>query len=143
MKRIKSKKGFTLAELLIVMSIIAILTAISVPTFSMQLEGARKIADMSNAQAASALAYSEYMLFHTDDAEKGNAITYTFGTDDNLNLFIMSHSRGGTELDDDNNVTDGTEIKARSSKLADVKLEVTVEDGKVSENTWLGMLGGH
>ena len=143
MKRKKSKKGFTLAELLIVMSIIAILTAISVPTFSLQLEGARKIADMSNAQAASALAYSEYMLFHTNEAEKGGAITYTFGTDDNLNLFIMSHSSGGKELDDDNNVTDGTEIKARSSKLSDVKLEVTVEDGKISENTWLGILGGH
>ena len=35
---VKSKKGFTLAELLIVVAIIAVLVAISIPIFTNQLE---------------------------------------------------------------------------------------------------------
>lgn len=38
----KRKKGFTLAELLIVVAIIAVLVAISIPIFSSQLEKAEK-----------------------------------------------------------------------------------------------------
>lgn len=34
----KRKKGFTLAELLIVVAIIAVLVAISIPIFTLQLE---------------------------------------------------------------------------------------------------------
>lgn len=46
----KSKKGFTLAELLIVVAIIAVLVAISIPIFSGQLEKARRAVDMQNAR---------------------------------------------------------------------------------------------
>ena len=37
----KNKKGFTLAELLIVVAIIAVLVAISIPIFNSQLEKSR------------------------------------------------------------------------------------------------------
>ena len=37
----RSKKGFTLAELLIVVAIIAVLVAVSIPIFNGQLEKAR------------------------------------------------------------------------------------------------------
>ena len=140
MKRIRSKKGFTLAELLIVIAIIAILIAIAIPTFSAQLEGARIAVDMSNARAASSLAYSEYMLYHSKDKNSG-AITYTFGTDDDSNLFIMSHSDEGGKLSDGNDETDGTEIKAKSEHLGNMKLEVVIDDSKFSKNTWLSELG--
>ena len=49
MKKIE-KKGFTLAELLIVVAIIAVLVAISIPIFNSQLEKARKAVDMQNAR---------------------------------------------------------------------------------------------
>lgn len=44
------KKGFTLAELLIVVAIIAVLVAISIPIFSSQLEKSRRAVDMANAR---------------------------------------------------------------------------------------------
>ncbi len=46
----KFKKGFTLAELLIVVAIIAVLVAISIPIFSTQLEKSRRAVDMANAR---------------------------------------------------------------------------------------------
>ena len=52
-----NKKGFTLAELLIVVAIIAVLTAIAIPVFTAQLEKSREATDMSNLRAA----YAEVM----------------------------------------------------------------------------------
>ncbi|MDD6258120.1 MAG: prepilin-type N-terminal cleavage/methylation domain-containing protein, partial [Erysipelotrichaceae bacterium] len=51
-KRLKNKKGFTLAELLIVVAIIAVLVAISIPIFSSQLEKAREATDAANIRSA-------------------------------------------------------------------------------------------
>lgn len=42
----KNKNGFTLAELLIVVAIIAVLVAISIPIFNKQLEKAREAYDI-------------------------------------------------------------------------------------------------
>ena len=46
----RSKNGFTLAELLIVVAIIAVLVAVSIPIFNGQLEKARRAVDMQNAR---------------------------------------------------------------------------------------------
>ena len=48
----KRKKGFTLAELLIVVAIIAVLVAISIPIFSSQLEKSREATDLANVRSA-------------------------------------------------------------------------------------------
>ena len=47
-----NKKGFTLAELLIVVAIIAVLVAISIPVFTSQLEKAREATDAANLRSA-------------------------------------------------------------------------------------------
>lgn len=57
LKRLNSQKGFTLAELLIVVAIIAVLVAISIPVFNSQLEKSREATDEANIRAA----YSEVM----------------------------------------------------------------------------------
>lgn len=54
--RVKSKKGFTLAELLIVVAIIAILIAVAIPVFSAQLKKANNATDDANIRAAKAAA---------------------------------------------------------------------------------------
>ena len=48
----KKNQGFTLAELLIVVAIIAVLVAISIPIFSSQLEKSREATDLANVRAA-------------------------------------------------------------------------------------------
>ena len=57
-KRIRNEReGFTLAELLIVVAIIAVLVAIAIPVFSAQLEKSREATDAANIRAA----YAEAM----------------------------------------------------------------------------------
>lgn len=69
MKRL-NKKGFTLAELLIVVAIIAVLVAIAIPIFTSQLEKSRDAVTLSNIRAAYAQAQSSYL---TQDATSDDA----------------------------------------------------------------------
>ena len=57
----KNNKGFTLAELLIVVAIIAVLVAIAIPIFTTQLEKAREATDLANVRSAYGQAVSEYL----------------------------------------------------------------------------------
>ena len=57
----KNKKGFTLAELLIVVAIIGVLVAISIPIFSNQLKKDRLATNQANARAAYAAWVAQYM----------------------------------------------------------------------------------
>lgn len=60
-KKLNNDKGFTLAELLIVVAIIAILVAVSIPVFTSQLNKARESTDKANIRAARAAATSKYL----------------------------------------------------------------------------------
>lgn len=55
----KSREGFTLAELLIVVAIIAVLVAVAIPVFGSQLEKSREAADLANVRAAYAEVLTE------------------------------------------------------------------------------------
>ena len=55
MKKV-NQKGFTLAELLIVVAVIAVLVAVAIPTFANQLEKSRQAVDVSNLRGAYAAA---------------------------------------------------------------------------------------
>lgn len=48
----RNNKGFTLAELLVVVAIIAVLVAIAIPIFSVQLDRARLATDTANVRSA-------------------------------------------------------------------------------------------
>ena len=68
-KRIQEKKGFTLAELLIVVAIIAVLVAIAIPVFTTQLERSREATDLSNIRAAYAEAVADYLADGASEAK--------------------------------------------------------------------------
>lgn len=80
MKR-RNRKGFTLAELLIVVAIIAVLVAISIPIFTSQMTKAKIAVDQSNVRSAKAAAAAEYM---TND-ESGE-VTYLYDGSKVINL---------------------------------------------------------
>ncbi len=69
------KKGFTLAELLVVVAIIGILVAISVPLFTAQLGKARKATNEANLRAAKIAAVADYM---TNDKGAKVDIKYSY-----------------------------------------------------------------
>lgn len=56
----QNRKGFTLAELLVVVAIIGVLVAVSIPVFTGQLNKAREAADMANERAAKAAALVDF-----------------------------------------------------------------------------------
>ena len=62
-----NKKGFTLAELLIVVAIIAVLVAIAIPVFTSQLEKSKEATDLANIRAA----YAEAMVQSLDNGGEG------------------------------------------------------------------------
>lgn len=68
-----TKKGFTLAELLIVVAILAILVAVSIPIFTSKLHDAKDSTDMANARAAKGAAVVAYL---TDGNESGAVYYY-------------------------------------------------------------------
>ena len=70
----KNNKGFTLAELLIVVAIIAVLVAIAIPVFTTQLEKSREATDMSNIRAAVAEVTTQYL---ADGAQSSYSATVT------------------------------------------------------------------
>lgn len=74
MNKKNNKKGFTLAELLIVVAIIAVLVAIAIPIFTQQLERSREATDLSNIRAAYAEAVSDYL---ADGAKASKSATVT------------------------------------------------------------------
>lgn len=114
-----NKKGFTLAELLIVVAIIAVLVAISIPIFSSQLKKARLATNQANARAAYAAIEAQYLM---DDTKTGD-FTYEVGT----GSIASAASTSGT-------VITGTDISAWTVDTVDLgtktykKWTLTVDD---------------
>ena len=71
----RNKRGFTLAELLIVVAIIAVLVAIAIPVFTKQLEKSREKVDFSNMRSA----YAEVMVAAISD-DAGSPLKKADGT---------------------------------------------------------------
>lgn len=91
----ENKKGFTLAELLIVVAIIAVLVAISIPIFTTQLEKSREATDAANIRAAYAQASVEVLEGEADVSYKVNCVQTTAGFDKITDINV-----GGVDLKD-------------------------------------------
>jgi len=64
-EKLNSRKGFTLAELLVVVAIIAVLAAIAIPIFSASLEKSAEATDIANLRAA----YADITVMYLQDKD--------------------------------------------------------------------------
>ena len=75
-----NKKGFTLAELLVVVAIIGVLVAISIPIFTSQLEKAREATDAANLRSAYAVAAANKLTDEGTLSTSSTKVTITQAT---------------------------------------------------------------
>lgn len=104
----KNKKGFTLAELLIVVAIIGVLVAISIPIFNNQLRKARLATNQANARAAYAAWVAQYMdegmpfrkgnVYYIYDTTTGK-ISYKGGSARNFGAQVCKSSKNEPSID--------------------------------------------
>ncbi len=119
MKKLKKTAGFTLVEMLIVVAIIAILIAISIPMVSKSLEKAKRATDAANERSAKAAALILYMTDEKFDATK----TYYYNA-------VKGELQDGT---------DGIQGYGQCPKHKNGYLKVTIdEDGLVTDLVWEG-----
>lgn len=78
MKKLKKQRGFTLVEMLIVVAIIAILVAVSIPLFTNSLERARRATDAANERAAKAAAVSMLIEYSYNQGNKDLTLSYVY-----------------------------------------------------------------
>ena len=112
MNRFKSKKGFTLAELLIVVAIIAVLVAVAVPIFVTALSKAEQGVIDANERSLKAMAVTVILsdedkdYLHDEDGTtlyKDWKVTgkYVAATDTIVISSITGSTKGGTKIADD------------------------------------------
>ena len=123
------KKGFTLAELLIVIAIISTLTAIAFPVFIKQREQADLQVDQTNVTSAKAVALAEYIA----DNKKGNQ-TYYYDAGTSLVFTKKDDIQGYGRTDSDDTGAQGI---PKSNGNANI-LEVIVQDQNTIQSiTWV------
>lgn len=107
-----NKKGFTLAELLIVVAIIGVLVAVSIPIFTAQLKKARLATNQANARAA----YAAAVAAELDTSAASTTHKYKYEVS---KATAVSGSKDGgvtTPIIDwkyDNTVINGTDVGAK------------------------------
>jgi len=126
-KKSENKKGFTLAELLIVVAIIAVLLAILVPVFSSSRNKAILEKDAANVRSAYSEAVTEAM---TDKSYTGGELTVKPKKPDNLQCDVSYDSTSRKLI---------VSFKGKP----DLKEEITVdEDIKIaSDGDWIKNAG--
>ena len=121
----KRKNGFTLAELLIVVAIISILVAISIPIFTSQLEKSRESTDMANIRSA----YAEIMA----DAERKALEEYKKSGETKAVGYAVTFNSDGTFILTAVKNKQIFHTKNPASLVRDGYM-VAVKDGKVGSN---------
>jgi len=125
--RKNNKKGFTLAELLIVVAIIAVLVAIAIPVFTSQLEKSREATDLANVRSAYAEQMAAYLTSNNVDEI------------DDIEVPVKQ-TIAGWQCDGDNDDTtiseghDGAGITVPSKTTGTYVVSVNVETGAVEVN---------
>lgn len=126
----QTKKGFTLVELVIVIAVIAILSAILIPTFGNVISQANETAAMDNAKTA----YTNFLVKNGNNSK--DATKYVSYADDEAYILVEPST---TAIKYAYHVKDGTltkvEIGNNSNLLAAVKAALELEEnGSITLN---------
>lgn len=115
----KDRKGFTLPELLVVVAIIGILVAISIPIFSNQIERSRDAVSIANIRSA----YAEAQVFYMSPD----------------NATRPKYSSGFTVYNDDGTRKIAAQYKGVDSPVPDTITVYDVEIKSKKRNNWSGV----
>lgn len=137
-----NKKGFTLAELLVVVAIIGVLVAVSIPIFTGQLRKARLATNQANARAAYAAASAALLDNETNGSSQGkNGGAYKYSVS-KAKLIGWTTNSDGT---DKNDVWKDSAVQSLTKAIS----EWTVEDsagsdklGNTVADTWIVSIDG-
>lgn len=122
------EKGFTLAELLVVVAIVGILVAISVPLFTAQLGKARKATNEANMRAAKIAATAQYLV----NANDGKEVYYTYNLEKGtVTTSLSPYARPEEDKYDVENIEDADTSRVYS----DIKVGVCVENPDIPTQT--------
>ena len=131
LKRLNSQEGFTLAELLIVVAIIAILVAVSIPVFNSQLEKARESTDAANIRAIYAELNVDVLNRKTGTATHNPASSWSVsvdqagGTCTGIATYKMTQLKAGTS--DSKDITIGG-VKIGATQFGTGTCTITIKD---------------
>lgn len=139
--KLKKQGGFTLVELLIVVAIIAILVAVSIPMMNQALEKSREAVDTANERDAKSLAITAYMTIQKGDTDdtiginnEGGSAYYTVA-DDNTGALVKdktgpAYGQGQADI--------GAEDEARTGSVIKVTVtpDTSVDSGVKVETAW-------
>ena len=95
-EKLSKNGGFTLVEMLIVVAIIAILIAISIPMVTSSLDKAKKATDDANLRSAIGAATVEYLSAEKTAAQATNGIG-TDGTNGSVVYYVIEDGQGKFE----------------------------------------------
>ena len=133
----KNNKGFTLAELLIVVAIIAVLVAIAIPVFTTRLEQSRETADIANLRSAYAAAQVAALSGDADGKAIDNSVAWYYNPNSPIGLTKVSgvHIGKGTGTDGKADTTAIPQICKYSTKTdyRSKQIKITFKNGSVSE----------
>jgi prepilin-type N-terminal cleavage/methylation domain-containing protein len=134
-KKRNNKKGFTLAELLIVVAIIAVLVAIAIPIFTSQLEKAREATDLANIRSAYAEASAAALSDEGKEVDNGDTkVTYTAATEKTAATYSaeVKITQASTGWVTSNPTCGGKDLSNLSVKSGDTVIVAVGTDGKVN-----------
>lgn len=135
MEKKRNRKGFTLAELLIVVAIIAVLVAIAIPVFTTQLEKSRESTDIANLRGAYAAGTTAALTgtYGQNDLGDKTSLNYDPGVDGSLTTSAGAAIGQGTATDGKSDIStiSGWSGYKTTTNAKGKTITVTFKDGMV------------